>query len=226
MKLYMHPVSTASRPVALLIAEKKLPVENVVVDLMTGAHHQEPYVSLNPNSLVPMLEDGDFRLTESSAILKYLADRFDLPEYPKELKARARVNEVMDWFLTQLYPQYGYGMIYPQLFPHHKRQNDATQAGTIEWGHKNSQRWLQILNDHWIGPDRNYLCGNSITIADYLATGIITLGEVVGCDLARYPNVTRWIGNMKKLPHYAKVNETFEGWSASVKEKADLVAVR
>lgn len=105
MKLYMYPVSTASRPVALLIVEKKLPVENVVVDLMTGAHHHEPYVSLNPNSLVPMLEDGDFRLTESSAILKYLANSFDLPEYPEELKARARVNEVMDWFLTQLYPQ-------------------------------------------------------------------------------------------------------------------------
>ena len=43
--------------------------------------------------MVPMLEDGEFRLTESSAILKYLASRFELPEYPTELKARARVDE-------------------------------------------------------------------------------------------------------------------------------------
>jgi len=49
MKLYMHPASTTSRPVRLLIAEKGLKVEEEVVDLMTGAHHQEPYASLNPN---------------------------------------------------------------------------------------------------------------------------------------------------------------------------------
>ena len=225
MKLYMHPVSTGSRPVALLIAEKGLPVDSEVVDLMTGAHYKEPYVSKNPNSRVPMLEDGDFRLTESSAILKYLADRFDLPEYPKDLKERARVNEAMDWFMTNFYPEWG-SMIYPQLLPHHKRQNDMAQAGTIEWGHRNSSRWLQILNDCWIGPDKAYLCGDKITIADYLASGIITLGEVVGCDLSKYPNVLRWIGNMKKLPNYAKVNAMFEGWSASVPEKTRLVAVR
>ncbi len=50
---------------------------------MTGAHHQEPFVSINPNRLVPVLEDGDLRLTESSAILKYLADKFDCPPIPR-----------------------------------------------------------------------------------------------------------------------------------------------
>jgi len=40
---------------------------------MTGAHFQEPYASLNPSKLVPMLDDDGFKLTESSAILKYLA---------------------------------------------------------------------------------------------------------------------------------------------------------
>ena len=49
MKLYMHPVSNTSRPVLLFIAENKLPVESEIVDLMTGAHYQEPYISLNPN---------------------------------------------------------------------------------------------------------------------------------------------------------------------------------
>lgn len=107
MKLYMHPVSMTSRPVRLFIAENDLPVQEQVVDLMTGEHHQEPYASLNPNRLVPMLEDGDFHLTESSAILKYLADKFNLPAYPnierwvanmKRLPSWPKVNEVFYGF--------------------------------------------------------------------------------------------------------------------------------
>jgi glutathione S-transferase len=83
VKLYMHPFSITSRPVRLFIAENGIKCDEQVVDLMTGEHHKEPYVSLNPNRLVPMLEDGDFRLTESSAILKYLADKYDLRPIPR-----------------------------------------------------------------------------------------------------------------------------------------------
>ena len=58
---------------------------------MTGEHMKPAYAAINPNRLVPVLEDGDFRLTESSAILKYLADKIDSPAYPKDLQeARAR----------------------------------------------------------------------------------------------------------------------------------------
>ena len=67
MKLYMHPVSAAARSVRLLIAENNIACEEVLVDLMTGAHHQQPYASLNPSQMVPMLDDDGFRLTESSA---------------------------------------------------------------------------------------------------------------------------------------------------------------
>jgi len=42
---------------------------------MKGEHYQPEYVAINPNRMVPVLEDGDFRLTESSAILKYLAEK-------------------------------------------------------------------------------------------------------------------------------------------------------
>lgn len=211
MKLYMHPVSMTSRPVRLFIAEKGLKVDEEVVDLFTGAHHQEPYASLNPNRLVPMIEDDGFRLTESSAILKYLAEKHNLPEYPKDLKARARVNEMMDWFNTNFYRDYAYGLAYPQLFPHHKRRSDEAHAATIEWGRENAKRWLQILNDHWIGPDKPYLCGNEITIADYFGVGLITLGEVIRCDFGPYPNIRRWLDNMKKLKSWKPVNEHFYG---------------
>jgi len=217
MKLYMHPVSTTCRSVRLFAAENNVPMEEELVDLMTGAHFQPPYANLNPNCLVPMLEDGDLTLTESSAILKYLADKIGSPAYPKDLKQRAKVNEMMDWMNTNFGREWGYNLCYPQLFPHMKRRSDEAQAATLELGRDNARRWLTILNDHWIGPNKAYLCGNEITIADYFASGIVTLGEAIGVDFSPYPNVKRWLDNMKKLPSWPKVNEAFNGLVAHVK---------
>jgi glutathione S-transferase len=216
----MHPVSMTSRPVRLFIAENGIPCDEQVVDLMTGEHYKEPFVAVNPNRLVPVLEDGDFRLTESSAILKYLADKVGSPAYPKDLKQRAKVNEMMDWLNTNFYREYAYNLIYPQLFPHMKRPTEEVQKATLEWGKERAKGWLQVLNDHWIGPDRQYLCGNQISIADYLGAAFVTLGEIVRCDFSPYPNVQRWLGNVKKLKSWPKVNEVFDGYKASVKDQA------
>jgi glutathione S-transferase len=208
-----------SRPVRLLIAENGLDVDEQMVDLMAGEHYQEPFASFNPNRLVPVLEDGDLRLTESSAILKYLADKFDLPSYPKDLRQRAKVNEMMDWFNTNFYRDFGYGWIYPQLFPHHRRPDDAVQQATVAWGKERARTWLQILNDHWLGDGRPYLCGDQITIADYFGASLLTLGEIIRCDFSAWPNVERWLGNMKRLPSWPKVNEALYGFAEAVKDQ-------
>ena len=139
MKLYMHPVSMTSRPVRLFIAENKIPVDEVIVDLFTGEQYQPAYAGINPNSMMPMIEDGDLRLTESSAILKYLADKIGSPAYPKDQKQRAKVNEVMDWINTNFYREWAYNLCYPQLFPHLKRRSDEAQAATLEFGQQNSK---------------------------------------------------------------------------------------
>lgn len=219
MKLYMHPVSMTSRPVRLFIAENGIDADEQVVDILSGEHVQEPYSSLNPNRLVPMLEDGDLRLTESSAILKYLADKYDLPSYPKDLKQRARVNEMMDWFNTNFYREYGYGLIYPQVFPNHHRGDEKAQQATLEWAKERAQGWMQVLNDHWLGPDKPYLCGDRITIADYFGVCLLTLGEVVRVDFTRYPNVARWLGNMKQLKSWDSINEPMYGFAEAVKDQ-------
>jgi glutathione S-transferase len=219
MKLYMHPVSNTSRPVRLFIQENKIDCEEQVVDLFTGEHYKEPYVSMNPNHMVPMLEDGDLRLTESSAILKYLASKYDLPSYPKDLKKRAKVDEAMDWFNTQFYRDYAYGLAYPQMYPHHKRPTDEVQKGTIEWGKEKAHEWFTILDKHWLGHGKKYLLGDEITIADYFGACLVTLGEVIRCDFAKYPNVCRWIDNMKKLESWNRVNEAHHGFVNAVKDQ-------
>ena len=220
MKLYMHPVSMTSRPVRLFAADSNIALDEEIVDLFTGAQMQAPYSDLNPNCLVPMLVDGDLKLTESSAILKYLADKVGSPAYPKDLKARAKVNEMMDWINTNFYREWGYNLCYPQLFPHLKRRSDEAQAATLEFGKENAKRWLKVLDDYWLSPNKPYLCGDAITIADYFGAGLVTLGEVIGVDFTPYPNVKRWLERMKKLPNWDKVNEAFNALVTSVKGQA------
>jgi len=219
MKLYMHPVSTTSRPVMQFIADNNIAVDMQPVDILKGEQYGEGYSKINPNHLVPMLEDGDFRLTESATILRYLADKIGSPAYPKDLKQRAKVNEMMDWLNTQFYREYGYGFIYPQIFPNNKRPTDAAQQACLEWSKEKAQNWLKLLDQHWLGPRANYLCGDKITIADYLGVGFVSLGEIIRMDFAAYPNVKRWLDNMKRLRSWGKVNEVFYGFRDMVKDQ-------
>jgi glutathione S-transferase len=219
MKLYMHPVSTTSRPVLLFIADNEIEVETAVIDLMTGEHHQEPFASLNPNRMVPVLEDDGFLLTESIAILQYLADKHDLPSYPKDAKKRAKVHEMLAWFASNFIKDYDYGIIYPQIFPHQKRPSDDVQAGTIAWSKEKANGWLAVLDGHVLGDGRKYLCGDEITIADYYASGHVSLGDVIRCDLSKYPNVAGWLDRMKGRANWGAVHEVFDGFTASVAEQ-------
>jgi glutathione S-transferase len=224
MKLYYHPVSTTSRPLVLFAAENKVALDLQVVDLMTGEHYKPEYEAINPNHLVPLLEDGKFRLTESSAILKYLADKTDSPLYPKDLQARARVNERMDWINTQLNRELCYGVVYPQVFPHHKRPSEETQATTLQWGKERAQGWLKVLDENILGKDNKFLCGDTMTIADYFGAGFVSAGEIVGCDYAAYPNVQKWLARMKALKSWKQAHEIFDGWTASLKGKPMVTA--
>jgi glutathione S-transferase len=202
----------------LFLADANISYEPVVVDILTGAHLKEPFISLNPYGQVPVLEDGDFVLTESSAILKYVADKHGHAAYPKDLEARARVNERMDWFNTNHYREWGYHLIYPQVFPHHVRKPDAVQAATLEWGRDKTEHWLKLLDAHILGKSK-YVCGAEITIADYFGAEILSAGELIGVSFKRFPNVDRWMGAMKALPSWRKVNEVFDGFASSLRGK-------
>jgi len=219
MKIYYHPASTTSRPLMLFAAENGIKIDFQVVDLFTGEHYQPPFAEgVNPNRQVPVLEDGDFRLTESATILKYLAVKAKSPLYPEELKARARVNERMDWINTQLNRDLCYGLVYPQAFPHHKRPSDELQKGTLAWAKERAAGWLSVLDKHILGRNE-YLCGSQITIADYYGASFVNTAAVIGSDLSGYPNIKRWLGNMKKLKSWPKVNEVFYGLVDSVKDQ-------
>jgi glutathione S-transferase len=209
MKLYADPISTTCRPVLLFIAESGTPVEIVHVDLLSGAHRQPEYAAINPSRAVPALEDEDLRIGESSAILKYIADKIHSPAYPTDLKKRARINALMDWFNTGLYRDFGYGFVYTQIFPHYRHEHEVAQTATLNAARERAKKWLTVLDKDIIGPKNKFLLGDEITIADYFGADILCLSDVVRCDLSPWPNIQRWIANMRALPSWPKVHEVY-----------------
>jgi len=225
MKLYYHPVSTTSRPILLFADESGIDLDCQVVDLFTGEQYQPEFSAINPSHQVPVLDDGDLRLTESSTILKYLADQKGSPAYPSDPRKRARVNERMDWFNTGFYRDFSYGFVYPQIFPFMRRPDEIVQAGTIAYGKDKALGWLKILDESLIGPRNGYLCGDAITLADYLGAFMVLSGEVIRCNFSAYPNISRWLGNMKALKGWARVNESFYQYVVEPNKDKEFVAL-
>ena len=90
----------------------------------------------------------------------------------------------MDWFNTQFYRDFGYGLLYPQIFPHHKRPTDDSPATARRVGQGQGEELARRSStDHCIGQATQYLCGDQITIADYFGARIVTAGELIRCDV-------------------------------------------
>lgn len=197
-------------------ADAGIKLDYEVIDLMSGGQFKPEFAAVNPNCHVPVLEDGSFRLTESSAILKYLADSVDSPAYPKDLKARARVNEMMDWFNTGFYASFGYGVCYPQVLAHLKLADDAANKMSIEAHRAHAQAYLKVLDARLAREP--YVCGKEITLADYFGSGILSLGELIGCTYEPYPNIRKWYDRMQSRPNWQATNNAVYQWAAAVKK--------
>ncbi len=88
------------------LTEKRLPFEMRTVNLDQGAHRSPAYVDLSFTARVPTLVDGDFSLSESSAIVEYLEEKWPAPAHPallpRDLRDRARARQIMAWVRSDL----------------------------------------------------------------------------------------------------------------------------
>lgn len=90
------------------LTEKKLPFDVQTVALQDGAQRSAAYVETSFTARVPALVDGDFSLSESSAIIEYLEDKWAPPAHaallPSDLRQRARARQIMAWVRSDLMP--------------------------------------------------------------------------------------------------------------------------
>ncbi|XP_045172677.2 glutathione S-transferase theta-1-like isoform X1 [Mercenaria mercenaria] len=100
LKYYFDLMSQPSRAVYIFLKANNIKFEAKPVALRKGEHFKEEFTKLNPWQRVPVLDDNGFILTESVAILRYLASKYNLPEhwYPKnDLQKQARIEEYLHW---------------------------------------------------------------------------------------------------------------------------------
>ncbi|TNV75679.1 hypothetical protein FGO68_gene6807 [Halteria grandinella] len=92
-KIYGHPLSIPTRVALATAKQLGVAFEFIPVDLIAGGQHEEEYKKVNPNEKVPLFVEGDFKLSESYAIAKYLSDRGEgTALYPREPKKRAFID--------------------------------------------------------------------------------------------------------------------------------------
>lgn len=101
--LYHHPVSVPSRAALLTIRNLGLDVQVKVIDIYKGEQNTPQYLSINPLHQVPTYSDNNFNLTESRAIICFLASSAN-KFYPTDLKKRALVDSRMFFDATNSFP--------------------------------------------------------------------------------------------------------------------------
>ncbi|HEY1954057.1 MAG TPA: glutathione S-transferase family protein [Polyangiaceae bacterium] len=197
IKLHHNPLSSNSRKVAIVAALLGLEFESDVIDLMKPEDRKR-LGALNPNGKVPVLEDGDFVLWESTAILQYLCDKTAGGErlYPRELRARAEVNRWLAWGLNHWSVAIG-GITFERLWKKLVTGHDADPAQLAR--HEQSLHPLaRVLDAHLAG--RQLLAGSELTIADVAIASSLDHAAAAKLPLEPYANVRAWFERMSALP--------------------------
>src|SRR5919198_1820825 len=130
LKIWGRNTSVNVQKVMWAVGELSLPHERIDVGGPFGKNNEPAYLAMNPNGLVPTLEEDGFVLWESNAIVRYLAAKYGAGTLePSDMCARARAGSWMDWQLTVAHPPLTpvfWGLV---RTPPEKRDHAAIEAG-------------------------------------------------------------------------------------------------
>src|SRR6266550_8966712 len=133
IKIWGRNTSVNVQKVMWAVGELGLPHERIDVGGSFGKNREPAYLAMNPNGLVPTLEEDGFLLWESNSIVRYLAAKYGVGTLePADFQARARASSWMDWQLTVAAPALTpvfWGLI---RTPADKRDHAAIEAGKVK----------------------------------------------------------------------------------------------
>lgn len=203
--LLMSPGSHHARRVRMLIYEMNLEIEERVIDVrppsMGGENERSEFLSINPAGKVPVLQDGDLTITESNAIMMYLAESKGPTDlWPVDDRARAQISQWQFFQAAHLSPTAD-GFLSENVLKPMLGQSPDKKA--LDGLVAQLRRWFQVLEHTLVESD--YLVGNEPTIADLSVACAFMYERAAQIPISESKTVETWL----------RVIQERESWSAT-----------
>ena len=182
-----------------LLEELSLPYDRIDVGGAFGRTRDADYVAMNPNSVVPTLQEGSFTLWESNVILRYLAASHadGTAFWPTNLQARADMDRWTDWQQTTAGPVQAivfHGLI---RTPAHERDNAAIAAAAVKTG----AAWA-LLDAQLRRHEHDYVAGPQLSLADIPCGVHVHRWFSLDIDRPDMPHLRAWYDRLLARPAY------------------------
>jgi maleylacetoacetate isomerase/maleylpyruvate isomerase len=200
MKLYTYFRSSAAFRVRIALNYKGLAYDPVLVNLAKSEHHETPYRGINPQGLLPALEDSGRRLIQSIAIMEYLDERYPAPPLlPMDPFDRAYVRALAGIVACEIHP-----LNNPRTLKHVRKTYGVDEAGINIWYRHWIAEGFDMLERFLASEARSgtYCLGSTVTMADCCLVPQVFNAKRYECDLAPYPTVTRIFDACMKVPAF------------------------
>ncbi|WP_232630527.1 glutathione S-transferase family protein [Methylobacterium sp. Leaf118] len=180
------------------LGELALPYEHIEAGGAHGIVGEARYRALNPNGLVPTLEEDGFVLWESNAILRYLAQAHSQAHggalaLPDDARARARIDQWLDWQATAFTPAMRDAFLQLVRLPAEKRD-----ARVIEASRAAGERCAALLDQHLAGSP--FVAGEQFSIADIAVGCAGQRWRVLPMETEERPHMSRWLDRLAQRP--------------------------
>jgi glutathione S-transferase len=196
LKMWGRNTSSNVQKAMWAVGELKLPCERIDVGGAYGKTKEPFYLAMNPNSLVPTLEEEDgFTLWESNSVVRYLAGKHGGTLEPKDPKVRAKASQWMDWQLSVMGPA-----ITPVFWGLIRTPPEKRDQGAIDAGKEKTTTACKIL-DEQLGKTR-FVAGEDFSYGD-IPVGVMTRRymELVP-ERPKLANLERWYGEIAVRPAF------------------------
>jgi glutathione S-transferase len=203
MKLTLHVFPPSPRAFKVLVVAHHLGLDYQLnlCDLTKGDQKSAAYTAINPNQRMPSLEEDDFKLWESNAIIQYLAAK--KPEsglLPAEERGRADVARWQFWESTSWDPACAI-LVFERVIKAFFGRG-APDPTEVEKGLQKFRHAAKVLDGHLRG--RTYICGNRLTLADFAIGADLTMAEPAQLPLEGYGEIRRWAAILADLPAWQR----------------------
>ena len=193
MKLYEF-APTRSIRVRWTLQELGVEFESVTVNITAGELHSAAFLEINPAGKLPVLVDGDLVLTESVAIVLYLAEKY--PEkrlVPSDLAQRAQLYRWLLFAATELEQPLWRISKHTAIYPQDRRLPDDVNLAREDFA-----PMAQVLEVHMSG--RQFVVGDCVSVADFVLAYTLDWANEVGL-LTDCPHLRHYIDRMYQRPH-------------------------